>query len=86
LWFQACLEWKQRKVVAHIRELGKAGFAPDGRTVRSIAYRFAVELNLPHRFINEEEMAGHDRLRAFMDRNSDLSMQQSVCQLHEPRE
>jgi hypothetical protein len=33
--------------------VGKEEFAPD----RIIAYRFAVELDLPHKFISEEELA-----------------------------
>jgi hypothetical protein len=52
----------ERKIVAHIKEIGKAGFAPHWTTVCSTACRFAVELNLPRRFNNEEEMARRDRL------------------------
>jgi hypothetical protein len=39
---------------AQMNQLGWAGFAADRRTVHSIAYRYAVQLNLPHRFNNEE--------------------------------
>jgi hypothetical protein len=42
---------------AHIKKLGKAEFASCKRTVYSIAYRFVVELDLPHKFIIEEELA-----------------------------
>jgi hypothetical protein len=49
----------EHRIVAHIRELGRVEFAPDRRTVSSIAYRFAVGLNLPHRFNHKEEMSGH---------------------------
>jgi hypothetical protein len=66
----------KRKTVAHIKELGKAGFVLERRTVCSIAYRFAVELNLPQ-IQRRRRNAGHDWLRSFMDRNSDLFMQQS---------
>jgi hypothetical protein len=74
----------ERKIVAHIKELGKAGFAPDRRTGRSIAYRFAVELNFPRIFDKEKQMTGHDWLRPFMDRNSVLSVRQSQ-DLSDPR-
>jgi hypothetical protein len=65
------------KIIAQVKEIGKAGFGPYGTTVRSIAYKFAVELNLPHRFNNEEQMAGHEWMRSFIDSNSDWSVQQS---------
>jgi hypothetical protein len=67
----------EHKIVAHIKELGKAGFTPERRTVHSIAYRFAVDLNLPHKFNNEEKLAGSNWLRSFMYRNLDLPVRQS---------
>jgi hypothetical protein len=64
----------ERKTVEQIIELGKVGFSPDRRTLCSVAHRFAVQLNLRHKFNNEEELAQHDWLRPFMNRNSDLSV------------
>lgn len=47
------------------------------RTVRSIAYQFAVELNLPHKFNTEEKLAGYDWLYSFMERNPNLSIRKA---------
>jgi hypothetical protein len=56
-------EWK---IVVHIRELGKAGFIPD-KTVHSYTCRYAVELDIPQKFINEEDLTGYDLQKSFMD-------------------
>jgi hypothetical protein len=37
--------------------MGKAGLARNRRTVRFIIYRFTVELNLPHEFNDEDDLA-----------------------------
>jgi hypothetical protein len=55
---------------AHIKELGKAGLAPDRRTVRANDYVFTVELDLPHKPTNEK-LAGYEWLNSFTDRGSD---------------
>lgn len=64
----------EQNVVVHIKELEKVGCAPDRRTVHSVTYRFALVLDLQHKFSNEEELARYDWLKSFMDRNSDLSV------------
>jgi hypothetical protein len=53
-WFKVCLEWKQWKIVAHIKEFGKMGLTPDKKTVHFFVYRFGVDLDLPHKFNNKE--------------------------------
>jgi hypothetical protein len=68
---------RDSKIVARIKELGEAEFAPVRRTLHSIAYRFSVDLNLTHKFNSKEEISGHGWLRSFTDRNWDLSVRQS---------
>jgi len=40
---------------------------------RSISYKFAVELHVPYKFINKEELAEYVWLKSFMHRNSDAA-------------
>lgn len=63
--------------MAHIQRLSASGFAPDRRTVRQLAYKFAEKLNLQHKFSKENEMAGKAWLQSFLDRNSELSIRQA---------
>lgn len=63
----------ERKIVHHIKEIGETEFVLNTRTVRSVIYRFTVELNLSHEFNDEDELAGYDWLRSFKDNDWDLS-------------
>lgn len=64
----------ERRLVAHIKQLAVAGFAPDRALVKFIAFQFAEKLNIQHRFSQEKKMAGYDWLRSFLQRNPDLSI------------
>lgn len=64
----------EKKIVAHVLELGNAGFSPDRTTIRAIAYQFAAELGLSHKFNKDTQLAGYDWLTSFLERNPCLSV------------
>jgi hypothetical protein len=51
--FEVEIEWE----IVRVKELEKERSAPGRRTVRSMAYRYSVELGLPHKLISAEELA-----------------------------
>ncbi|XP_057662210.1 uncharacterized protein LOC130897395 [Diorhabda carinulata] len=61
------------KLVAHIKKLESIGFPLEPSRLQSIAYDFAENLRLPHRFNNEKKSAGWDWFQGFMKRHPDLS-------------
>lgn len=65
----------EKKLVGHILKLQSCGFAPRHLDLREMAYRFAVALNIPHKFKNEA--AGKDWLRSFLRRNPELSVRKA---------
>lgn len=67
----------ERRLVAHIKNLCASGFAPDRKAVRSMAFHFAEKLEIKHKFSKEDQKAGKQWLRSFLDRNPDLSIRQA---------
>lgn len=67
----------ERRLVAHIKKLCAAGFAPDRKTVQALAFNFAEKLKVKHRFSLQNAKAGKQWLRSFLERNPDLSIRQS---------
>ncbi|XP_056645093.1 uncharacterized protein LOC130450623 [Diorhabda sublineata] len=61
------------KLVAHIKKLESIGFPLEPSRLQSIAYDFAENLRLPHRFNNEKKSAGWDWFQGFMKCHPDLS-------------
>lgn len=57
--------------------MSAAGFAPDRRAVRKLAYQFAEKLGIKHNFSKEKEEAGFAWLHSFLDRNPELSVRQA---------
>ncbi|CAK1598568.1 unnamed protein product [Parnassius mnemosyne] len=55
----------------------KNGFPLTIDDVRKIAYQFAEQLNLNHRFNRETEKAGYDWLQGFLRRNHDITLRKS---------
>ena len=51
----------ERRLVAHIKRLAVAGFAPDRTLVKSIAFQFAEKLKIKHTF-SQEKKDGRIRL------------------------
>ncbi|KAJ3639912.1 hypothetical protein Zmor_003240 [Zophobas morio] len=70
-------EEAEKKLVAHIRNLQSAGFAPSRKTLRQLAYNLAKSMGLQGRFNNTKKIAGNDWLKLFMRRNPTLSIRQS---------
>lgn len=63
--------------MTHILKLGEAGFPPDRKTIRRLAYNFAEKLGLEHNFDAEEEMAGHAWCQSFIERNPAIAIRQA---------
>ena len=61
----------EKRLVAHIQRLEKAGFAPDRTTVRRLAFEFTESMGIKHRFNKESGMAGYDWLNSFLNRNKE---------------
>ncbi|KAI5636950.1 hypothetical protein NE865_10365 [Phthorimaea operculella] len=65
------------RLVKHLLKLGEAGFPPDRKSIRLLAYNFAENLGLNHNFDSETEMAGHAWFNNFMERHPELSIRQA---------
>ncbi|CAH1983659.1 unnamed protein product [Acanthoscelides obtectus] len=70
----------ETRLVAHIHRLSVVGFAPDRRTVRTLAFRFAEKLGIKHPFSAATEKAGFAWLHSFLDRNPELYLRQTEGQ------
>lgn len=60
--------------VRHIQRLLNERFPVNRQAVRSMAYRFAEDLNLSHRFNRTTKTAGFDWLNMFLKRNKDIHL------------
>lgn len=69
--FDANLE---KELVKHLQDLEIRFFGMTSVDVRKLAYQIAVKKKIPHRFSNENEMAGKSWLRAFRIRNPTISL------------
>lgn len=67
----------EKRLVAHILKLSDAGFPPDRRAIRTLAYQFAEKLQIQHNFDNENQMAGNEWFKSFIERNPELSIRQA---------
>lgn len=67
----------ERKIVSHIHKLQKRGFAPTREDVRSMAFKLAERLGIPHKFNKTTEKAGFPWLTLFLSRNPDLSIRKA---------
>lgn len=67
----------EERLSRHILTMQKYGFPLTRDDVRSIAYKFAVQLNIRHRFNNETEKAGYDWLALFLSRNPQISVRKA---------
>ncbi|CAK1595578.1 unnamed protein product [Parnassius mnemosyne] len=70
-------EKNEKKLANHIKTMQKHGFPLTIDDVRKIAYQFAEQLNLNHRFNRETEKAGYDWLQGFLRRNHDITLRKS---------
>lgn len=72
----------EKKLVAHIKRLEQAGFAPSRRTTRQLAFEFAKKLGKEKGLLSEKSKenktaAGSHWLYSFLERNPELSVRQS---------
>lgn len=65
------------RLVRHIKNMQQHGFPMTRTDVRSLAYNFAEELGLRHKFSKETQKAGYDWLHLFLTRHPDLSIRKS---------
>lgn len=70
-------EQNEKKLVVHIKTMQAKGFPLTLNDVRKIAYDFAEQLKLKHRFNKESEKAGYDWLQMFLSRNTDITLRKS---------
>lgn len=71
----------EKKLAAHIRSMQAKGFPLTMDDVRKIAYEFAEQLKLKHRFNQIIKNAGYDWLHMFLGRNPDIILRKSGVSL-----
>ncbi|KAL3287968.1 hypothetical protein HHI36_002424 [Cryptolaemus montrouzieri] len=67
----------EKRLVAHIQKLAKAGFPTTRQDVRRLAFEFAEKLGLENSFNKETRMAGQHWLKSFLERHPELSSRQA---------
>lgn len=67
----------EERLVRHIKKMQMNGFPLTRDDVRSLAYNFATQLGIQHRFNNNNEKAGYDWLQLFLSRHPDISVRKS---------
>ena len=67
----------EERLVLHIKNMQTHGFLLTRDSLRCLAYNFASQLGLKHKFNSEKEKAGYDWLFLFLSRHPDLSVRKS---------
>ncbi|KAF9411049.1 hypothetical protein HW555_010051 [Spodoptera exigua] len=67
----------EKKLADHIKTMQGTGFPLTIRDVRVIAFQFAEQLNIKHKFNKSEEKAGYDWLQMFLRRHPDIVLRKS---------
>lgn len=67
-------ETYEADLVAKIQEMEAALFGLTTKDVRRLAYDFANQMGIKHRFNKDNKMAGYDWLNGFMSRHPELSI------------
>lgn len=67
----------EMKLVRHIKKMQNSGFPSSLDDVRRVAYFFAEQLKLRHKFNKEKERAGYDWFNSFLRRHPDLSLRKA---------
>lgn len=62
----------ENRLVSRIKDMQKSGFPLTRDDLRHIAYQFAKQLGLKHRFNDETEKAGYVWLQSFLTRNPSI--------------
>ncbi|XP_045773169.1 MFS-type transporter clz9-like [Maniola jurtina] len=67
----------EKRLCKHIKEMQAKGFPLTMDDLRKIAFQFAEQLEIKHRFNESNEKAGYDWLQLFLKRNPDISLRKS---------
>jgi len=67
----------EEKMVQHIKIMQKHGFPFTRDDLRALAYNFANQLKIKHRFNNDTQKAGYEWLYSFLSRHPDISVRKS---------
>lgn len=67
----------EKKLADHIKTMQAKGFPLTIYDVRVIAFQFAEQLNINHKFNKSDEKAGYDWLQMFLRRNPDIVLRKS---------
>ncbi|CAH1998542.1 unnamed protein product [Acanthoscelides obtectus] len=67
----------EKRLVRHIKNMQKSGFALTRQDVRRLAYEFTNQLGFRHKFNPNTEMAGHVWLQSFLRRNPTITNRKS---------
>ncbi|CAH1988200.1 unnamed protein product [Acanthoscelides obtectus] len=67
----------EMRLVRHIKNMQKSGFALTRQDVRRLAYEFTNQLGFRHKFNPNTEMAGHVWLQTFLMRNPTITIRKS---------
>ncbi|XP_035432885.2 uncharacterized protein LOC118264478 [Spodoptera frugiperda] len=70
-------EQNEKKLADHIKTMQGTGFPLTISDVRVIAFQFAEQLNIKHKFNKSEEKAGYDWLQMFLRRHPDIVLRKS---------
>lgn len=70
-------EFNEKKLVIHIKKMQKHGFPLTIDDIRRVAYHFAEQLKLKHKFNANIQKAGYDWFHSFLSRNRDLSIRKT---------
>lgn len=67
----------EESMVNHIKAMQKHGFPLTRDDLRTLAYNFANQLKIKHRFNNDTQKAGYEWLYSFLSRHPDISIRKS---------
>lgn len=70
-------EENEKKLSRHIKMVQEKGFPLTIKDVRMIAFQFAEQLKVKHKFNKSKEKAGYDWLQMFLRRNPDIVLRKS---------
>lgn len=68
-------------MVQHIKTLQKHGFPLTRNDLRNLAYNFASQLKIKHRFNNEIQKAGYQWVNSFLSRHPEISIRKAGLSL-----
>ncbi|KAI4460733.1 helix-turn-helix psq domain [Holotrichia oblita] len=67
----------EKRLCKHIQEMQSKGFPLTIDDLRVIAFKFAEQLQIKHRFNGTDEKAGYDWVQLFLKRDPDISLRKS---------